>query len=258
MNATEKFLAANAHVDEAAVQPLPNSRKIYIEGSRPDIQVPMREISQADIPTAFGGEKNPPILRLRLFRPLLRPGGEDRHPLRPAGLRAGWIAERGDTETLPDLSSEFGRARRRPGARRTALPRPAPQAAARQAGAERQPDALRPPRHHHPGDGIRRHPRKQQPPRLHRIAAVNRPKMGEKMAALLGRQHPGQNFGASIPKKSPRNSCAAKSPAAAPSSPTTSTTRSEPMIIGRNFLVKINANIGNSALGSSIRKKSRK
>jgi phosphomethylpyrimidine synthase len=46
MNATEKFLAANAHVDEAAVQPLPNSRKVYIEGSRLDIQVPMREISQ--------------------------------------------------------------------------------------------------------------------------------------------------------------------------------------------------------------------
>ena len=61
MNATEQFLAANAHVDEAAVHPLPNSRKIYITGSRPDIRVPMREISQDDTPTAFGGEKNPPI-----------------------------------------------------------------------------------------------------------------------------------------------------------------------------------------------------
>ena len=50
-----KFLAANAHVDEAAILPLPNSRKIYVEGSRPDLQVPMREISQADTPTAFGG-----------------------------------------------------------------------------------------------------------------------------------------------------------------------------------------------------------
>ena len=61
MNANEKFTAAAAHVDEAAVQPLPNSRKIYVEGSRSDIRVPMREISQADTPTAFGGEKNPPI-----------------------------------------------------------------------------------------------------------------------------------------------------------------------------------------------------
>ena len=60
MNAKDTFLAANAHVDKAAVQPLPNSRKVYIEGSRADIRVPMREISQADTPTAFGGEKNPP------------------------------------------------------------------------------------------------------------------------------------------------------------------------------------------------------
>ena len=56
-----QFLAATATVDEAAVQPLPNSRKIYVQGSRADIQVPMREISQSDTPTSFGGEKNPPI-----------------------------------------------------------------------------------------------------------------------------------------------------------------------------------------------------
>jgi phosphomethylpyrimidine synthase len=61
MNANEKFIAADAHVDEAAIKPLPNSRKVYMSGSRPDIRVPMREISQADTDTAFGGEKNPPI-----------------------------------------------------------------------------------------------------------------------------------------------------------------------------------------------------
>ena len=60
MNANEKFLASPAQVAGAAVAPLPNSRKIYVEGSRPDIRVPMREISQADTPTGFGGEKNPP------------------------------------------------------------------------------------------------------------------------------------------------------------------------------------------------------
>ena len=57
MSANPKFLSATARVDEAAVQPLPNSRKIYVEGSRPDIRVPMREISQADTPASFGGEK---------------------------------------------------------------------------------------------------------------------------------------------------------------------------------------------------------
>ena len=61
MNANEKFLASDAHVDAAAIKPLPNSRKIYVAGSRPDIRVPMREISQDDTPTMFGGEKNPPI-----------------------------------------------------------------------------------------------------------------------------------------------------------------------------------------------------
>jgi phosphomethylpyrimidine synthase len=61
MNANPKFLAQTAHVDAAAVQPLPNSRKVYVEGSRPDIRVPMREIAQSDTPAAFGAEKNPPL-----------------------------------------------------------------------------------------------------------------------------------------------------------------------------------------------------
>ena len=61
MVANPKFLAATAHVDEAAVQPLPNSRKVYVEGSRPDMRVPMREITQADTPASFGAERNPPV-----------------------------------------------------------------------------------------------------------------------------------------------------------------------------------------------------
>ena len=84
-----QILAATAHVDEAAVKPLPNSRKVYVEGSRPDIRVPMREISQSDTPASFGAEKNPPIYRLRLLRAVHRPGGENRHPLGPgAAARA--------------------------------------------------------------------------------------------------------------------------------------------------------------------------
>ena len=57
MNANPRFLAATAHVDDAAVQPLPNSRKVYVG----PLRVPMREISQADTPSMFGGEKNPPV-----------------------------------------------------------------------------------------------------------------------------------------------------------------------------------------------------
>ncbi|HYO27636.1 MAG TPA: phosphomethylpyrimidine synthase ThiC, partial [Azonexus sp.] len=111
MNANDTFLAANAHVDEAAVQPLPNSRKVYIEGSRPDIRVPMRAISQADTPTAFGGETNPPIYVYDCSGPYSDPAAKiDIRSGLPA-LRAGWIAERGDVDELPGLSSEFGQKR---------------------------------------------------------------------------------------------------------------------------------------------------
>jgi len=65
VNANPKFLNATASVDEAAVKPLPQSRKIYVEGSRPDIRVPMREIAQSDTPASFGAEKKPADLRLR-------------------------------------------------------------------------------------------------------------------------------------------------------------------------------------------------
>ena len=61
MNANPKFLAQTARVDDAAVKPMPNSRKVYVEGSRSDLLVPMREIVQSDTPASFGAEKNPPI-----------------------------------------------------------------------------------------------------------------------------------------------------------------------------------------------------
>ena len=61
MNAPQKFDSATAVVDQAAIAPLPNSRKIYVEGSRPDIRVPMRAISQADTAASFGAEANPPV-----------------------------------------------------------------------------------------------------------------------------------------------------------------------------------------------------
>jgi phosphomethylpyrimidine synthase len=62
MNANDKFYARDAHVDSAAIAPLPASRKIFVAGSRPDIRVPMREIAQSDTPVSFGAEKNPAIV----------------------------------------------------------------------------------------------------------------------------------------------------------------------------------------------------
>ncbi len=157
MVANPKFLAATAHVDEAAVQPLPNSRKVYIQGSRPDLRVPMREITQADTPASFGAETQSADLCLRHLRSLHRPAacGSTSATACRRCARA-WIAERADTEELPGPTSRYGaRAAARSEARGDAL-QPQAQAAARHVRRQRHPDALRAPRHRHAGDGVRR------------------------------------------------------------------------------------------------------
>src|SRR5688572_32421947 len=97
MNANPKFLNATAHVDEAAVKPLPNSRKIYVTGSRPDLRVPMREITQSDTPASFGAEKNPPIFVYDCSGPYTDPSVkiDIRSGLAPCGRK--WFG--GGTET---------------------------------------------------------------------------------------------------------------------------------------------------------------
>ena len=111
MNANPKFLNATAHVDEAAVQPLPNSRKVYLEGSRPDVRVPMREIVQSDTPASFGAEKNPPIFVYDTSGPYTDSAAriDIRSGLQP--LRLKWIEERNDTAELDGPTSQYGRER---------------------------------------------------------------------------------------------------------------------------------------------------
>ncbi|QDH61034.1 phosphomethylpyrimidine synthase ThiC [Pandoraea pnomenusa] len=253
MNANPKFLSANARVDEAAIAPLPNSRKIYVQGSRPDIQVPMREISQADTPTSFGGEKNPPIYVYDTSGPYTDPNAKiDIRSGLPA-LRAAWIEARGDTEALPGLTSAYGRER-----------------AADAATAElRFPGLHRTPRRAKAGKNVTQMHYARQgiiTPEMEYIAirenllrqeyieSVRQTgPQGERLAKLLSRQHPGQHFGASIPAEiTPEfvRSEIARGRAIIPNN--INHPESEPMIIGRNFLVKINANIGNSAVTSSI------
>ncbi|MEW5787039.1 MAG: phosphomethylpyrimidine synthase ThiC [Pseudomonadota bacterium] len=247
------FLAATAHVDEAAIQPLPNSRKVYVTGSRPDIRVPMREISQADTPTAMGGEKNPPIFVYDCSGPYSDPAAKiDIRQGLPA-LRQPWIEERGDTELLSGLSSEYGMQRANI----------AELAALRFPGLHRQPRRAKPGANvsqmHYAKKGIvtpemeyvaiRENLRRQEYLDTLRSSGPQ----GEKLARLLGRQHPGQHFGAAIPAEiTPEfvRSEVARGRAIIPCN--VNHPETEPMIIGRNFLVKINANIGNSALGSSI------
>jgi phosphomethylpyrimidine synthase len=265
-NQAAKFLAADAHVDALAVQPLPNSRKIYVEGSQPDIRVPMREISQADTPLMFSGENgaggaaarsepNPPIFVYDCSGPYTDPAAKiDIRTGLPA-LRTRWIEARGDTEVLADLSSEYGRQ----------------QAANPELATMRFPGLHRTPRRAEAGRNVSQMHYARQgiiTPEMEFIAIRennNRAAyleslkasgpMGEKLAALMNRQHSGQNFGANLQNEiTPEfvRSEIARGRAIIPNN--INHPESEPMIIGRNFLVKINANIGNSALGSSIQK----
>ncbi|MBL8401493.1 phosphomethylpyrimidine synthase ThiC [Accumulibacter sp.] len=253
MNANEKFIAADAHVDEAAIKPLPNSRKIFVVGSRPDIRVPMREIAQSDTDTAFGGEKNPPIYVYDCSGPYSEPQASiDIRQGLPA-LRAQWIAERADSEPLSGLSSAFGRLRATDSALEE-LRFPGLQRCPRRARAGANVSQM-----HYARRGI-------ITPEMEFVAIRennNRRSyieqlqasgpQGIRLSEILCRQHPGNSYGASISDEiSPEfvRSEVAQGRAIIPCN--INHPESEPMIIGRNFLTKINANIGNSALGSSI------
>ncbi|MBL8492022.1 MAG: phosphomethylpyrimidine synthase ThiC, partial [Rhodocyclaceae bacterium] len=249
MNANDKFIASRAHVDEAAVQPLPNSRKIHVEGSRPDLRVPMREISQSDA----GGETNPPVYVYDCSGPYTDPAVKIDVQAGLNPLRQSWIEERGDSELLAGLSSTYGR-------ERAADPE---LAALRFPGLHRQPRRARPGMNvsqmHYARKGIVTPEmefvaiRESLRRREYLEALRNSGPKGEQMVRLLGRQHPGQHFGASIPEEITPDFVrqeVARGRAIIPAN--INHPESEPMIIGRNFLVKINANIGNSAVSSSI------
>jgi phosphomethylpyrimidine synthase len=111
LNANPKFLAATAEVDAAAVAPLPMSRKIYETGSRPDIKVPFREISQGDTPTSFSGEKNPPLTVYDCSGPYTDPSVKIDIRRGLPELRRTWIEERNDTELLAGPTSDYGKER---------------------------------------------------------------------------------------------------------------------------------------------------
>ncbi|WP_028454715.1 phosphomethylpyrimidine synthase ThiC [Chitinilyticum litopenaei] len=252
MNKPTEFRAETAQVDEAAIQPLPNSRKVYVEGSRADIRVPMREISQDDTPTMFGGEQNPPIYVYDCSGPYTDPNAKIDVRKGLEAIRAAWIEERNDTEILDGLTSEYGRMRE----------------------ADASLDHLR--------FDLQRKPRRAKPgmnvsqmhyarkgivtPEMEYVAIrenLQREKYiesleklgakGEKMAKMMLRQHPGQNFGANIPEKITPEFVRDEIAAGRAIIPNNiNHPESEPMIIGRNFLVKINGNIGNSAVTSSI------
>ncbi|MDM7857021.1 phosphomethylpyrimidine synthase ThiC [Thiopseudomonas acetoxidans] len=235
-----QHLSDTAQVDAQSIQPFPNSRKIYVPGSRPDIRVPMREISLTPTVTEQGQEANAPVLVYDTSGPYTDPSISIDVRKGLPNVRSAWIAERGDTEELPGLSSEFGQQRLND-AQLNAM-RFAATTKPRRAKAGRNVSQM-----HYARQGV-------ITPEMEFVAIRENLKLQEaREAGLLDSQHPGQSFGASIPKEITAEfvrSEIARGRAIIPAN--INHPELEPMIIGRNFLVKINGNIGNSALGSSI------
>lgn len=249
---TPSFTATAASVDPAAIQPLPNSRKTYQTGSRPDLRVPFREISLADTPSHFGAEPNPPLSVYDTSGPYTDPSVQIdiRKGLPP--LRQAWISERKDTELMAGLNSQYGQARQAD-----------PELDTLRFELKRQPrrsiSGANVTQMHYARRGIitpemefvaiRENLRREQYIESLRASGPQ----GEEMARRLTKVHPGQGFGASLPTTvTPEfvRDEIARGRAILPAN--VNHPETEPMIIGRNFLVKINANIGNSALGSTI------
>ncbi|WP_313116904.1 phosphomethylpyrimidine synthase ThiC [Ectopseudomonas guguanensis] len=236
----QKNLSESAQVDQQSVQPFPRSQKVYVQGSRPDIRVPMREISLDVTPTDFGGEINAPVTVYDTSGPYTDPNVSIDVRKGLSDVRSAWIEDRGDTEKLPGLSSEFGQ-RRLNDAELSAM-RFAHVRNPRRAKAGHNVSQM-----HYAKKGI-------ITPEMEFVAIRENMKLAEaREAGLLNEQHAGHSFGASIPKEiTPEfvRSEVARGRAIIPAN--INHVELEPMIIGRNFLVKINGNIGNSALGSSI------
>ena len=233
-------LSESAKVDERSVQPFTRSQKIYVQGSRPDIRVPMREISLDVTPTDFGGEINAPVLVYDTSGPYTDPAVTIDVRKGLGDVRSAWINDRDDTERLAGLSSNFGQ-QRLADAELTKL-RFAHVNNPRRAKAGANVSQM-----HYARQGI-------ITAEMEYVAIRENLKLQEARAAgLLKQQHPGHSFGASIPKEITAEFVReeiARGRAIIPAN--INHVELEPMIIGRNFLVKINGNIGNSALGSSI------
>lgn len=241
MNANPKnFLDRIDQLDTSAQKYFPNSRKVYVEGSRPDLQVPMREITLTSTQTESGVECNPPI---RVYDSSGIYSDADCEIDLRAGLpslRAPWILERGDSEQLKSPSSDFGNVR-----------------FSDAQTAHLRFEHIKNPLRAKSGENVTQlHYARQGiiTPEMEFVAIrENTAQQQASEQPELAAQHHGQSHGASIPfeitPEFVRNEIALGR-AIIPAN--INHPEIEPMIIGRNFLVKVNANIGNSAVTSSI------
>jgi phosphomethylpyrimidine synthase len=239
----EDFVKKTASLSEEVTRPFYNSRKIYVRGSRADIRVPMREISQEPTSASFGEEENPPIPVYDTSGPFTDP--QQRIDLLQGmpDLRSPWIEARNDTEQLGGPSSQYGKARQDD-----------PELA------HLRFEHIRAPRRAKPGCNVTQMHYARQgviTPEMEFVAIRENCRLQElrrdpRYAKLL-RQHHGEGFGAQIPTEVTPEFVRSELAAGRAIIPANiNHPELEPMIIGRNFRVKINTNIGNSAITSSI------
>jgi phosphomethylpyrimidine synthase len=226
--------------------PFPGSRKVYLDGPRPDVRVPFREIALTDTLVHEGPgeprrEPNPPLRVYDASGPYTDPDARIDITRGLPGLRTAWIDARGDTEVLPGLTSAYGRER---------LDDPA-LSALRMAGSpvlRRAKAGANVSQMHYARRGI-------VTPEMEFVAVRENLLKAQLRERLLTERLPkrGHGFGATMLQDiTPEfvRAEVARGRAVIPCN--VNHPESEPMAIGRNFLVKVNANIGNSAVTSSI------
>lgn len=240
----ETRAAASEYIYNLTGQPFPNSQKVYVEGSQPGVRVGMREITLSD--TFIGGtdenpvyESNEPLRVYDTSGPYTDPNFELDVRKGLPKFREQWIAGRNDTEVLDSVTSQFAQQRMADDGldhiRFDHLPK------IRRGKAGKNVTQM-----HYARQGI-------VTPEMEYVAVrenMGRAKIREE---LLAAQHKGESFGASIPDfitpEFVRDEIA-RGRAILPNN--INHPETEPMIVGRNFLVKVNANIGNSSVTSSI------
>ena len=241
---TPQKLSETASVDEISTAPFTGSKKIYIEGSRPDLRVPMREILLDPTLSQDGSkEENLPVRIYDTSGPYTDPDINIDVRKGLPKLRQNWILERGDTEVLTNPSSKYTQVREQ----NIALEN------LRFSGSHE-------PRIAKQGQNVSQlHYARQGviTPEMEYIAIrenIARAQSAEVQAdALLTQQHQGQTWGANVVSEiTPEfvRKEVAEGRAVIPAN--INHPELEPMIIGRNFHIKINGNIGNSAVTSSI------
>ncbi len=244
----KEFLQRTAELSSSSTQPLDGSTKVYVQGSRPDIQVPMREIHQDDTPASFGTEQNPPIPVYDTSGPYTDPNVEIDLLKGLENVRSSWIDERDDTRWLDGPSSEYGNQRQND-----------PALVHLRFEHLRKPRRAKAANGNNTGNVSQMHYAKQGiiTPEMEYVAIRESMRLKElrndPAYKKVLMQHPGQSFGANLPSEITPEFVRDEIAAGRAIIPANiNHPELEPMIIGRNFLVKINGNLGNSAVTSSI------